>query len=619
MSDIFGRQLEKKEEDEVKVPEEVTLAKDEVQQEVAKLEKSLTDRSAQRAETESVLLKRNNDLTSRLQFLILKLEQRETESLLVKSLEAESLAQQTYRWLAIFCAAAVLFLILVLFTIINYNRKASESQRILHLAKMEAEKLVKAKELFTANVSHELRTPMNAIYGLTEQLMQQPMEPTLKEQLSVIKKSAEYLNKVVNDILDFSKIEAGKMSLENIPFSVRKILEEICMLNQVIADQKHLNFKCTYINPLPEYVMGDPTRLQQVILNLLNNAFKFTGQGEVTIEVSATYPNPSTALIEIAVSDTGIGIAPEKLSNIFDDYSQADQSTTRRYGGTGLGLSIIKRLVELMNGSISVKSIMQAGTTFTCSIPFSIANTHVPLPENEFEVINIPDELKNISVLVADDEEYNRMLLSAIFKKWGIFFRCVSNGKEVVQYAREKQYDIILMDIQMPEINGYEASREILLHRPKSGIIALTAGNYTNEIEKFKLSGMKGLLLKPFSEKELINTMLETLNKNTVPHSTRINTSLIAENNDNINLDELYRVSGGDEKFAEEMLQLFLKSTSEGITKLKQFYEAKDWNSIADTAHKMAPPCRHLGAMNLYRNLKELEKQENHPENIPEC
>ncbi len=593
---------------------DVTLGKEEVQQEVAKLEKSLLNIASQKAETESKLLQKNNELGSKLQFLILQLEQKETESLFIKSLEAEILAQQTYRWLAIFCLAAVVLLIVVLFIIINYSRKSFQSQQLLRKAKIEADNLIKVKELFTANVSHELRTPMNAIYGLSEQLLQQPMDDKLKEQLSVIKKSADYLNKIVNDILDFSKIEAGKLTIESIPFNPLKVFEEVCVLNQVIADQKNIDFKCIFSEKLPAQIIGDPTRLRQIILNLLNNAFKFTEQGEVSISVDADQPVSGSSLIAISISDTGIGISPEKLSSVFDDYSQAEQSINRRYGGTGLGLSIVKRLVDLMHGTVEVRSIQHQGTVFTCRIPFEVSN-NIAAPENDQIMVNVPEDLRDVSILVADDEEYNRMLLATIFKKWKSNYSSVSNGKDAVKLSHEKKFDIILMDIRMPHMNGYDASKEILTHSPNTKIIALTAGNYADDLKKCKDAGIVGFLLKPFSEKNLIETILETMGKNTIPYVKNREIYILNNNIEDINLEELYRVADGDEHFVDEMLNLFLKTTHEGMDKLKQNLETNNWVGLSETAHKMAPPCRHLGADSLYRNLKELERIEFNSDN----
>jgi signal transduction histidine kinase/CheY-like chemotaxis protein/HPt (histidine-containing phosphotransfer) domain-containing protein len=584
---------------------EITLGKEEVQQEVAKLERSLNTIAVEQAETESQLLKKNNLLGSQLQFLILQLEQKETENLFVKSLEAEILAQDTYRWLAFFCLAAVVLLIVMLFIIINYSRKSSQSQQVLSQAKNEAERLIKAKELFTANVSHELRTPMNAIYGLSEQLLQQPLNDNVKNQLTVIKKSAGYLNRIVNDILDFSKIEAGKLQIESIGFSPMKVLEEVCSLNQVIADQKNLDFKCNFSNEIPAHLIGDPTRLRQIILNLLNNAFKFTERGFVSIEAHASPNGNASVLLSVTISDSGIGIAPDKLNAIFDDYTQAEESINRKFGGTGLGLSIVKHLVNIMHGSIEVKSELNAGTSFTCSIPFEIS-TEIDIPDETDFVIN-PSEIQNLSVLVADDEEYNRMLLTTIFKKWNVRHQCVSNGIEAVLVANSSPFDVVLMDLRMPELNGYEAAKEILANLPGTKIIALTAGNYTDDINKCKDVGMSGYLLKPISEKELYTAILQVSELNTVPMVIN-NDAETAFDTDDIQMDELYRVSGGDERFVDEMLNLFIKTSHEGVKALESSVMDSNWSFLSDAAHKMAPPCKHLGAINLYRNLKELEK-----------
>lgn len=593
-----------------KKKKDITLGKEEVTQEVAKLERSLNSIAHEQAESESQLLRKSNQLGAQLQFLILQLEQKETEGLFIKSIEAEIRAQETYKWLAIFCIAAVLLLIVVLLIIINYSRKSSQSQQALQLAKNEADRLVKARELFTANVSHELRTPMNAIYGLSEQLLQYPVDENLKGQLEIIQKSAGYLNRIVNDILDFSKIEAGKLRIEKIDFSPGKIFEEVCSLNQIIASQKKVEFHCDLSKDIPQRLAGDPTRLRQIILNLLSNAFKFTDKGAVSLIAKTSPVSENSVSLTVSVIDTGIGIAPDKLNTIFDEYTQADESTNRRFGGTGLGLSIVKRLLEMMHGSIEVNSELNKGSVFTFTIPFEVADeTELPSEEVQSGLSFIP-KVNGISVLVADDEEYNRMLLHTIFKKWGMNYKNVSNGRDAVALANEFHFDIILMDIRMPELNGYDAAREILAKSPKTKIIALTAGNYTDDVKKCREAGMADYLLKPFPEKKLYDVIMKTLGLETVSQGNEPDSFVNGSpgHDDQIMFDELYKVSGGDETFVEEMLNLFIKTTKAGMQQLLGCFERRDWKGLSDAAHKMAPPCRHLGAMNLYHDLKTLEK-----------
>jgi signal transduction histidine kinase/CheY-like chemotaxis protein/HPt (histidine-containing phosphotransfer) domain-containing protein/CHASE3 domain sensor protein len=608
-SNIFKRFFSKKKK------EEITLKKEEVQQEVAKLEKNLNDKTVEQAESESSLIKKNKDLSTRLQFLILQLEQRETENLIHRSRQADELARITYKWLAIFCIAAVVLLLSVLFIILNYSRKSNAYQRILKRAKTEAENLVKTKELFTANVSHELRTPMNAIYGMTEQLLQQPMEPQLKEQLTVIRKSAGYLNKVVDDILDFSKIQAGKLSIEHVPFNPTKIVQEVFALNKVIATQKKLTLLCDIDKTTPVSVLGDPTRFRQILINLLSNALKFTEKGEVSIQLKAIHLAENQVQLKMLIRDTGIGIPADKLDSIFDDYSQADQTINRRFGGTGLGLSIIKSLVELHDGTIEVESTFQKGSTFICTLPYEKSDDLLIEPtENEDEPV-IPDAFNKISILVVDDEEYNRLLIKTIIKKWNCNFNIVSNGLEAVNTVSKNFFDLILMDVRMPQMSGYEASAQILKISPKSKIIAITAGNYEEDIKKCKDAGITGFLLKPFSENELVvqvGSILEISLPDPVPIPVNSNQFISFQ----LDLSDLKRLSNGDETFVNEMLHIFIRTTEEGIQKMKEYLDHKDWEGLADVAHKMTSPCRHLGATRLLKLLKEMENSARQPDTI---
>jgi len=605
-SSVLRRFFKRKEEIQIAKKQE-EIQETEMQLEVVKLEETLKQKKDEKDDLERQLLQKNWELSTKLQFYVLQLEQRETESLLLKSIEADLLAKQTYKWLAFFCIAAVIMLLSALYIIFNYSRKTKASQQALKLANIQAENLVKAKELFTANVSHELRSPMNAIHGMTEQLLQHPMDNQLKEQLTIIKNAAGYMKNVVNDILDFSKIQAGKLTLEAIPFNPTNLIEEICSLNKTIANQKNLNLTCSIDKNTPTLLLGDPTRLRQILLNLLSNAIKFTEQGEVSVKVESIARTNDEIVLKISVSDTGIGIAPDKLKIVFDDYTQADNSTNRKYGGTGLGLSIVKSLAELLGGSIVVSSLPGNGTTFTCTLPYKISHQKPSGSIEDLETPFIPDELRSISVLIADDEEYNRFLLITILTKWGIKHEVATNGIEAVELAKTTVFDLILMDIRMPKKSGVDAASEIRSFSPATKIIAITADNLAHDAEKYKKTGIIRFLVKPFSERELLEIILSEFKIISGNASTGSGSEMANETIPPIDMNNLRLMANNDEIFIQEMLEIFVRSTREGLQEINLYIRSNDLKMVADTAHKMASPCRHMGAIKLLSHLKEIE------------
>lgn len=595
-SNIISRFFRKK--------KEITLGREEIKEEVSKLEKKLTDRNEQIATLEEELIQKNKALNIKLAAIISSMEDMEKLSFARKSREADALAQTTYQWLAGFIAGAVLLLLMVLFVLFRYTRKMYAYQRVLKQAKTEAEKLAKAKEMFIANVSHELRTPMNAIYGLTEQLIQQPIDHELKEQLGIIRKSSVYLNTIVNDVLDFSKIQAGKLMIESLPFDLAALLNEVYSLNKGLADQKKLSFSYTEEPNVPKILMGDPIRLKQILQNLISNAIKFTHTGEIVLEVKSTLSNSTKAEILFTIKDTGIGIAPEKLESIFEDFTQAGPDTSRVYGGTGLGLSIVKKLVELLEGTIDVKSEINKGSAFTCTLPFEISTETVLPQKAEPDFPETPSYFKNLIFLIADDEEYNRLILKTILDKWGISYKMVTNGQDAVKLAQEYSFDLILMDIRMPQLNGLEASQQIRSFARKAKIIAITAGFNQEDEKKYRAAGLTGYLIKPFSETELFKAVTFVLNtdpKERRQHETKVSSPPI-------DLHNLEKIGNGDKGFISEMIQIFTKTMDSGVKELSEQAQKENWQAVADAAHKMAPPCRHLGANQLLNNLKTIEK-----------
>ena len=377
-------------------------------------------------------------------------------------------------------------------------------------SKKKAEYSSKAKEQFLANMSHEIRTPINGIDGMAKLLEKTLLSPTQKEFVSAIRISSDNLLVIINDILDISKIEAGKLSLEKIGFNIKEVLFQTIKSCYYKAEEKGIILESSIDKNIADILIGDPTRIGQIIINLLNNAIKFTSEGSVKLNCSLIKATKNSNLIIFEVIDTGIGIETNKLTTIFESFSQEDSSTTRKYGGTGLGLSISKQLVELFNSTLQVKSIKGKGTTFYFSIEFPIGSS-IDLVENKNPLIH-PDALKNKRILVVEDNQINQFLVISLLKKWNVILDVAENGKIAIEKLNEQSYDVILMDMQMPIMGGIEATSIIRTKlKLTTPIIALTARAIKGDDKECLNAGMDDYVSKPFNESDLVNKILKLI------------------------------------------------------------------------------------------------------------
>ncbi len=583
-----------------------------IKQEIAGVERQITKQTKQLQTKEMFLLEQNIELTKILNQQIARLENNEQKQLLTKTLEADAIATQTYRWMGIFTFAAVILLIIILVVFFRNLRRNRTYQEVLKNAKAEAESLTKAKEIFVATVSHEMRTPLNAIYGLTEQMLKKTISDEMTADLKVVYKSAEHLIALANDTLDFSKIESQNLKIEQIDFLPDEILTEIYILHKNQAQKKNIELNVINNSDKKLVILGDPIRLKQILINLITNAIKFTNNGQITLTHTAEETSAQNYLMKIEVSDTGIGISKENTNMIFDEFVQLNTDPTQKQSGAGLGLAIVKKLVLLQNGEIDVESTIGKGTRFTIKLPYQKGNPD-NIKKRSDEVITIPNWFSKLHFLIVDDEEFNMYLIKNIMKKWGVAFTEAHNGKEALDLAIKTPYDMILMDIRMPVMDGYEATKLILQQKPLSKIIALTATTRPADIQKIHQYGMHDFLQKPFAESDLLRTVIKLLPKKTwnAPGETIVQ-------NETINLAEMEQISGGDITFFNELLRIFIRSSEDTLTKFHQNFQNADWSAIAETAHKLAAPARHLQATTLYANLKKLENNTDfsHPDEI---
>ncbi len=575
---------------------EKKLEQTDIKREISNLESIIKEKDAQINILESKLIERNGEIGEKLNQLILRRENYEAENRLLKTAEADQQARTTFKRMGAFSAAAMFLLLVVIFMLFNYQRKSRSYQGALKKAKLEAERLAAAKEQFAANVSHEMRTPVNAIYSLSEQLHKQSGEGQMKKQLAILARSAGHLRSIINDTLDFSKIQSNKLKFNSVHFSPAAVFEEVISIQNIEAVKKGIELKYWPINTLPYAILGDPLRLKQILINLLTNAIKFTDEGKVVLEVKSSDDKEDKVRIDILVKDTGTGISEENLDRIFDEFVQVETEGGKKYSGTGLGLSIVKKLVEMQGGKITLKSELHKGTAVFVSIPY-LKGDPEKIELEESTMPDIPEYFKSLTVLIADDEEFNRYVIKNIFDKWGVNYNEAVDGEEAVEMSKVRKYDIIFLDVRMPRKNGLDAAKEITDSDPEARIVAVTASDRKADREACLNAGMKSFLLKPFSEIDLYNTIFSFHN----------NSNSTLQVKPPIDPAELEKLGYGDQEFLKEMILLFIKTAEEGLSGIKEALDEDDPDTVSETAHKMAAPAKHINAVDLYKKLKKLE------------
>ncbi|MDW8323310.1 MAG: ATP-binding protein [Burkholderiales bacterium] len=474
------------------------------------------------------------------------------------------------------------------------ERKATEAAlKAAHDAAVSAAQL---KSQFLANVSHEIRTPMNGIIGMTRLLLDTPLTARQREYAEAVARSAEALLTIINDLLDFSKIEAGRLSIERIPFDAQELLEDVVALQAPRATAKGLRLELDQRVPLPEWLAGDPLRLRQILLNLLDNAIKFTEHGEVRLIVQQA---PTSGQYRFSVTDTGIGIAPEAQERIFEAFAQADGSTSRRYGGTGLGLAICKQLAELMGGRLSLESAPGRGSRFHLDLPLEPAEPpHRPMGRER----TLP-RFANARILVAEDHPINQKLTRLLLEDMGIEVLLADDGRAAFERARADRPDLILMDCQMPEWDGLQAARAIRAWETEQGlprvpIIALSANVMPGFAETCRQAGMDGYLSKPLDEEALTHTLTRWLQAKLVPAlpTGQDAPAEPAPSAGPFDLQRLRCLCHGNDAQVDELLTLFLSSNAPLVEALVRAAENGEANGAIRPAHQLKGAAAYLGA-----------------------
>lgn len=462
--------------------------------------------------------------------------------------------------------------------------QAVEQQKLveenLNKARQAAEDSLEARKLFLANISHEIRTPMNAISGMALLLAESDLTPQQHDYVNAIINSAEGLMVIINDVLDMSKMESGKFSLESIDFGLDKLTQSILRGMSVKAKEKKIQLRYEQDFQVAPFLKGDPTRLSQVLTNLISNAIKFTHEGGVTLGVALLEESKDGQQIEFSVTDTGIGIDQDKLDTIFENFTQEDNTITRKYGGTGLGLSISKSIVELMGGELKVSSKKGEGSRFSFIITLPVGEE---VSESRQSVI-AHKNLERARILLVEDNELNRFLAITLLTKWNARIDSVNNGLEALEYLKNQTTDLVLMDLQMPEMDGFRATYELRnTLKIKTPIIALTANALESERQKCLSWGMNDYVSKPYHPEALFGAIQKCLVLNGATQKTEVNTSAL------FSLTKVFGMYDGNKTHVVKTAEVFLRQARLDLSAMKDALNQREYKDVKALLHKMGP------------------------------
>lgn len=486
-----------------------------------------------------------------------------------------------------------------------------QNSKKLKEAKEKAEEANNFKSEFIANISHEIRTPLNAILGFTEQLLKTNLETKQHEFVKIIDKSSEHLLSLVNQVLVLSKIEAGQVQLDKVPFRLTSVVNEVFNTLNIKAEEKGLSFKLQLDCDPEIVVIGDAFRLKQILINVISNAIKFTQDGYVKLIVSEHKTLKKNVSVQFDVIDTGVGISKDKQHLIFNQFSQADSAITKKFGGTGLGLTISKKLIEIQDGKISVESEVGKGTHFTIVLKYRKGeDNQLEKPKPEVDaVLSGKDKIEGIRVLLVDDDAVNRLLGKTILEEFNCDIDVAIDGKEAIEKVKSNNYDIILLDLHMPDMSGFDVATSLRKkYNIKTKIVAVTAAVLRRDIKRLKKSGINDYLIKPFKEANLYNKICDNLDIHGILSSKQE-----AEKNENevkgsdFDLSELQIIAKGNNKFIAKMLDTFINTTESNLKLILEYREQKNWKLVGEVSHKMLPAMRHLKVSRVVDILTEIK------------
>jgi signal transduction histidine kinase/CheY-like chemotaxis protein/HPt (histidine-containing phosphotransfer) domain-containing protein len=483
-------------------------------------------------------------------------------------------------------------------------------QNQLKLSKEESEEANRAKDDFVAKMSHEIRTPLNAISGFTEQLRKTPLTKIQQDYVNIVINSSRHLLTLIDDILVLSKIELGQMELEEVAFKISEITQAVHEMLEIKLQKKNISFESSVSPELDDYIVGDPAKLRQVLLNLADNAVKFTNRGRINISCKLINEIPGIKQVKFEVIDSGIGISKENIEKIFNPFHQVNSSYDRSFIGCGLGLTISRDIIQTMGGTLDVESTPGKGSVFSFVLNFRVASE----PEMAGEELARTVDLENLHVLFVDDDKINRMLGEIILKKYNIRTDFAKSGLEALKFFVPGKYDIIFLDINMPDINGMDVTRYMRQIEKakntskKTVIIAMTANAVSKHVKQYLECGMDSVMLKPYDEDTLYRKIISIAKKITEPLDVLQQPvkSLVETSYD---LDNLLMITRGDKEFTLLMLDTFIENSEKLLGKIKKSYIARNYVQIAEAAHRLSPSMEQLGISRASNLLKEIEEK----------
>jgi signal transduction histidine kinase/CheY-like chemotaxis protein len=497
------------------------------------------------------------------------------------------------------------------------NRIKKQNQLILKLdvSEKKTREAAVVKENFMANMSHEIRTPLNSILGFTNLLLKRDIEAEQKEFVEAIQRSGENLLSIVNDILDLSKIEAGMMRIVSTPFSIRGLVQSIESLFFEKVKGKRLILEWSVDAAIPDTLVGDSTRLTQILVNLIGNALKFTEKGKICVSVYSNQIEDRQLLLGFRITDTGIGISDEKIPHIFDRFRQAEDSITRNYGGTGLGLSIVRDLIRLQDGQIAVESEIGKGTVFNFFIPYLISTEQITsrYVAPSFQRVQPPE--CPLHMLVVDDNEMNQSLMKYLLSQWNFSFDIASGGLQAIEFLKKEEYDLVLMDIQMPGMDGYAVTHYIrAVLRFTVPVIAMTAHAMAGEREKCLSNGMNEYLSKPINENDLLR-MIRKFSPSDIG-GAKVENVQQSHGFKFIDLNYMKAISKGNIAYEKKATGQFIRLIPCSITTLQNAHQSHDFPVLNHVAHDMKTTVSILGLTAILDEPLDYIENVTGPENV---
>lgn len=561
-------------------------------------------------EQELNLLRNSSLIIDQVMVIFKQLERQQMQLAKVRVEEAEDAATHSILVIGGISILALVLIPFFVFLIFRGISRGNKFRRELIRATRESQELARVKEDFLANMSHEIRTPLSSIIGFSDQLIHTPLNKVQREYLGAVRRSSRHLLEIVNDILDLSRMGSGKLQLENIPFRLSDVLEDVILTFRVTALEKGLEFEAVCNQGSDVVLEGDPLRLRQIMYNLMSNAIKFTEKGSVTILCNIEcMEGVCEAIVE--VHDTGIGIPEEKYEQIFGDFRQAESSLARQFGGSGLGLAISRRLARLQNGDITVTSTPGVGSVFTVRIPYPISDR---IPEKEAEIrLTKEVSLENHRILLVDDDVFNILLARIIAENQGMIVEVASDGRQAMDILDRQEFDIVMTDVQMPEISGIELVKHIRAHgNPRVElvpVIAFTAAKVDRYNPRYLEAGFNEVLQKPFSEQGFLSVIAHYL-ANVIPVPAPGEPEEVVPGG-LYDLKQAERFASGNPEQLASIIRSFVHTSQLAVKELWEFSEAGDYEAISLLAHKLLTSYGHMGVSQAQEILSKLEKSNN--------